>query len=200
MSDQKLGSSIRSSLSDEAGAPRPLHISLSQTLLLQTNTKDAFHDELVDAFSGKTAKAACTVPVRPFTASFDDIIWAANHERTRWFLALKLERPSGDELNRLLDICNQLVASHGLPQLYTRSNSSSPKPTSSDRFHFSLAWTVQGPIDPTKTVERVNLQGDAARSALGLRPTFQAVKIKVGNAVTSVALDARSIKTESVLS
>ena len=44
----------------------------------------------------------------------------ANHDDTRWFLVLRLERDKGDSLNKLLWVSNQTVKEYGQLGLYEK--------------------------------------------------------------------------------
>lgn len=54
--------------------------------------------------------------------------WVANHDGTRWFLVLRLERDEADSLNKLLWVSNQTVREYGQLGLYERQ-----LPSSADR-------------------------------------------------------------------
>ena len=49
----------------------------------------------------------------------------ANYERTRWFLVVRLTKPTNNALNCLLSVSNDTVAAFGQPLLYAEP----PKPT-----------------------------------------------------------------------
>ena len=54
--------------------------------------------------------------------------WVANHDATRWFLVLRLERDKGDSLNKLLWVSNRTVKEYGQLGLYEKQ-----LPPSADR-------------------------------------------------------------------
>lgn len=56
-----------------------------------------------------------------FDITFSSLDWVANFENTRWFLVIRLRKPSRDGLNRLLHISNTVVQEYGQPPLYKRS-------------------------------------------------------------------------------
>jgi U6 snRNA phosphodiesterase len=53
-----------------------------------------------------------------FRIRFTTLAWVSNYENTRWFLVLRIERPTSDELNRLLGASNSVVISFGQQPLY----------------------------------------------------------------------------------
>ena len=56
-----------------------------------------------------------------FEVSVTDFDWVANHEETRWFLVMRLDKAPQDGLNQLLRISNGVVQSFGQPPLYADS-------------------------------------------------------------------------------
>lgn len=50
--------------------------------------------------------------------------WVTNYEHNRWFLVLRAQKPSGDELNRLLTASNQVAQRYGQPPLYVQQQQS----------------------------------------------------------------------------
>ncbi|ERF72264.1 hypothetical protein EPUS_02151 [Endocarpon pusillum Z07020] len=106
--------SIHTLLHSPLGAQTPLHISLSVPLAFQTHEKSLFLDSLAQSISTSNTKA--------FTVSIQDRLdWVPNFDSTRWFLALRLGQPEGDELNKLLKMCNEVVKEFRQPLLYERS-------------------------------------------------------------------------------
>ncbi|KAL9610198.1 MAG: hypothetical protein Q9167_005075 [Letrouitia subvulpina] len=113
---------IRSSLTSELGSEQPLHISLSMSLTLKTYERQPFIDALTTEFF-KTG-------VRPFDVKLANLDWAANYDRTRWFLVLRALQPSNNELNRLLRASNSVVERFGQPALYSTTGVSGLHPIS----------------------------------------------------------------------
>ncbi|KZF26128.1 hypothetical protein L228DRAFT_257616 [Xylona heveae TC161] len=111
------GRSIRSLLLSDLGAPLPLHISLSRPVVLITEHRHSFVEKL--------AKDIASSGTRPFDVEFTALDWVANYENTRWFLVLRLTRPSNNGLNRLIHITNKTLASFGQPPLYSESKQTS---------------------------------------------------------------------------
>ncbi|KUL82275.1 hypothetical protein ZTR_10767 [Talaromyces verruculosus] len=77
---------------------------------LTTDQKQPF----IEAFE-RAIKSSNT---QRFTVVPDTLDWVSNTERTRWFLVLKLKKPTGDNLNRLLQISNRLLGAYNQPPLY----------------------------------------------------------------------------------
>lgn len=200
-------SGVHSLLLSDLSAPLPLHISLSRSLVLKTDQRDDF-------LQHATANLRDAL-VRPFTVGSSKLEWYPNHDKTRWFLSLSVAAPKHNELNRLLDACNQAAASMHQPKLYvpiegeaisksdckkrktsnlgvtddeqaTLTNSASI-PDCSNFFHISLAWS----LSPQKLDEEA-LSSNASKSALsGLSTTFDVVKVKIGNVITPIALSKK---------
>tara|TARA_R110002003_G_scaffold126_46_gene11816 strand:+ start:2273 stop:2938 length:666 start_codon:yes stop_codon:yes gene_type:complete len=195
------------SLESDLGAPLPLHISLSRTLQIRTEDRDHFLDTL--KFSLRKAK------VDPFPFTFAGLKWVPNFQRNRWFLVLGIERPASDELNRLLNACNEAAKRCGHPSLYIGGQGDGPMETDteneakkrkttptnhreaadrSDHFHISIAWNLEEPdhewISLLKGVEVDDyVQPPEA--------TIDAVKARVGNVVHSINLNTRIISPET---
>lgn len=45
--------------------------------------------------------------------------WVANHENTRWFLVIQVQKPPRNELNKLLRVSNETAMAFKQPPLYT---------------------------------------------------------------------------------
>jgi hypothetical protein len=189
------------SLQSELGAPLPLHISLSRTLQLKTENREGFLENL--EVSLRRAK------VRAFDCEFEGLKWVPNFERNRWFLVLGIKKPENDELNRLLDACNEAAQSSGHPGLYTGSMGDGPmenhgdhsvskrqkreqgedqKADRSEYFHISIAWNLEEP-DPEwlSMVRKI----DTRKYIQSPEAVFDAVKVRVGNVVQKLALSTK---------
>ncbi|KAK5199190.1 poly(U)-specific 3'-to-5' RNA exonuclease [Exophiala xenobiotica] len=153
--------SIHSFLRSDLGAPQPLHISLSAPLVLKTDQKDAFQQTVFSEVSRSN--------VQPFNVQATGLDWVANYERSRFFLVLKLSRPSNNDLNRLLSASNAAARQFGLAEL-------------SDAFHISIAWTLKEPDKQTRE-QLLNLDKDYLKS---LMMSFSGLKLKMGNVVIDI--------------
>ena len=122
------------------------------------------------------------------------------------------QRPLQDELNRLLDSCNNAARQAGYPGLYVGGRGDGPmqRETSSgqsenptrksyekpptngldhtEHFHVSIAWNLAEP-DPA-FIKLVN-DFDVSEHVTSLEPTFDTVKVKVGNTVHSIDLGSK---------
>lgn len=153
------------------------------------------------------------------TASFEVTVssldWVPNYENTRWFLVMRLNKPTSDGLNRLLRISNQCLSAFGQPALYERPKQTQETKTRGGRtgrgrgeaarrvsavptieqsqedcsssFHISIAWSLFEPSDSTR--ELVNAID--IKSAQGIGITFSSVKAKIGNTIISPALPTK---------
>jgi hypothetical protein len=197
------------SLQSELGASLPLHVSLSRTLQIKTEDREAFLETLRVSLRRSA--------VRAFIFDFQDVKWVPNFERNRWFLILGIKRPEYDELNGLLNACNEAVKSHGHPGLYTggmgdgpmENNNSSDglkrrkidrderqKQDFSECFHISIAWNLTEPDTEWTTLVRTI---DARKYIQAPEAAFDAVKVRIGNAVQTITLPARRLGKRGVL-
>ena len=185
------------SLQSDLGALLPLHVSLSRTLQIKTHDRDAFLDAL------RASLRRCAVSA--FTCEFQGLKWVPNFEHNRWFLVLSIKRPENDELNTLLRACNQAAQNTGHPGLYTGGAGDGPMDVDhkdgpkrrrvdgneigpkdcSQHFHVSIAWNLTEPeAEWTTLVQAI----EASRYIKSPDASFDAVKVRIGNAVHSIAL------------
>jgi hypothetical protein len=158
-----------------------------------------------------------------FDLKLANTYWVSNLEETRWFLALQLQRPEGDELNRLLAVCNATVEDYSQTPLYASSGSTSQQsPKSNGRlrklghsnvsllpkngeildfsssFHISIGWTLERPsshvIDTTNAV----INDGASESLKKVPVKVDTVKVKVGNVVTSISLAPKAAEGKTI--
>lgn len=104
-----------------------------------------------------------------------------------------MARPANDELNKLLQACNFVCRSFGLPELYNRSGLNKPNDSAqddlSDAFHFSIAWSLTGmgdyasaaSIDPASSTQLAHIRAS-------VKIPVTALKLKRGNEVTDIPL------------
>lgn len=189
--------SLQSSLRSELGVRLPLHISLSAPLILTTENKDNFEQDLVSSVTNAGVSAFKVVP--------KGIRWVHNYDGSRYFLILTLERSHGNELQRLLHACNKIAKQYNLTELYSEGNSSSvgvpvtaaskeamPQMTTvlekEDRFHISIAWTLQR-LDTACGPETASAGGTDV-----LQIIFNKVLLKIGNNISSIPLHSAGDK------
>lgn len=178
--------SIHTFLRSDLGALLPLHISLSAPLVVRTEQKSLFEDSL-----GAQLKR---FPVSAFTVDVVGLDWVSNHDDSRYFLVLRLSQPVGDQLNKLLDVCNTSAREFALTQLYPAREEAhvpaekrkAPKiPDSSGAFHISVAWTLQKPTEGAIW----RLAPEIVDRCRGLEIRFDILKLKMGNTVLDILLD-----------
>jgi hypothetical protein len=196
-------------LQSELGAPLPLHVSLSRTLQIKTESREHFLETLKSCLR----KAG----VSSFNFKFHGLKWVPNFERNRWFLVLSIEKPAQNELNRLLSACNEASGKCGHPGLYIGGHGDGPMEINtkdnevkrqksqhiegentdlSDRFHVSIAWNLEEP-DP----EWVSLVKaiDVGKHIKPPEALFDVVKARIGNIVHNLDLKpARSRRTSKI--
>jgi hypothetical protein len=167
---------------------------------LHTNDREDFLTQLKSSVSD--------AGVRRFGIRFSKVAWYPNYERSRWFMSLGAAKPNGDELNRLLQVSNQVCHTNQQPELYVpmkddRKNSelqskkqkvslaqrlpdvsstSSGQPDYSDSFHISLAWSLEAQTLSTADSQAV------PEELQTLSVNFDRVKVKIGNSITSLPL------------
>ncbi|KAJ5475289.1 hypothetical protein N7539_008355 [Penicillium diatomitis] len=187
---------LHSLLHSDLGAQLPLHISLSPPVVLRTEQRTSFMECLATSIQASHVSLFTVVP--------DTLKWVSNRERTRWFLVLHVARPTGNELNRLLNRSNRTLAGFDQPPLYASSRGAprnraqashgrDPRPSGtapvedySDCFHISLGWSLREPSQAEK--DRVARLGLGAVQNVEVK--FDSVKVKIGNQVESIRLSA----------
>ena len=149
--------------------------------------------------------------VHSFHFKFQSLKWVPNFERNRWFLVLGIEKPAHDELNRLLNACNEATRRCGYPGLYIGGHGDGPMEDNtvnnvskkrksqqtdeddtdrSDRFHVSIAWNLEEPDSEwISLVKRIDLSEQVRPPAAA----FDAVKARVGNVVHNIDLSNRTL-------
>lgn len=189
------GQALSSLVTSPLGVPLPLHVSLSAPLSLSTAQRAPFLASLVRHLRYSTP------PVCPFQVSFDGLKWVSNEDRTRWFLVLKVTRPHGDELNTLLKVCNAVAKKHNLKRLYVvgaHGDEAPPPGDYTEFFHFSIAWSLDAP--PAAGDQETEVAGEEALAQVKtMRVGIDSVKVKIGDAVTSLALDAKGLDSTGIL-
>ncbi|EDN06193.1 conserved hypothetical protein [Histoplasma mississippiense (nom. inval.)] len=194
--DQKLQSTIHGLLHTDLGAQVQLHISLSRPVMLLTEDRQPFRDLLTDALRESD--------IRPFHVKPVGLDWVSNFEETRWFLVLRVTKPTNNELNRLLAISNKSLAAFQQPPLYhdealvntqtkkhDTEKSTGPRSTSSlavadysDYFHVSIAWSLAEPsLEDKERVASVELH-----KVKEIEIPFTSVKLRIGNIIHNLEL------------
>lgn len=139
--------------------------------------------------------------------------WVPNFEATRWFLVLRLKRPAGDGLNKLLRVCNTVVGELGQGVLYAKPSQPNEqggnkrrktsevnavegeeeKQDLSDSFHVSIAWTLEEPSEEVMELARASA-GNAFENVKGITFRVDEIKAKVGNVITTVKLPLKVVE------
>ncbi|OAL55925.1 hypothetical protein IQ07DRAFT_557802 [Pyrenochaeta sp. DS3sAY3a] len=190
------------SLTSELGVALPLHVSMSRTLQIKTEDREAFVESLQSAVRKSS--------VRVFYFTFSGLKWVPNFERNRWFLALSIKKPEHDELNKLLNACNHAARSTGHAALYTGGEGDGPmqdtSPPSAKRvkrdaytedhtdrseyFHISIAWNLTEPNpDWISKVQDI----DVNKHISSPQASIDSVKARVGNIVHNIPLAAQRV-------
>ncbi|MCJ1380820.1 poly(U)-specific 3'-to-5' RNA exonuclease [Xylographa soralifera] len=204
---------LQSLLQSELGAELPLHISLSRSLMLLTDERQPF----VDTFKHFLDKST----VRPFEVHVSGLQWVMNYEKTRCFLVLQLARPVENTLNTLLWASNETAKAFDKPTVYVKAEiesaevrqrgkglrGSRPRERSgavsrvngvqdcTPCFHVSIAWS-HGPLSNDVAADiRSTYSADIKEFSISVK----AVKVKIGNAITSLPLSANVIETGGII-
>ena len=152
----------------------------------------------------------------------------ANHEKTRWFLVMRLHRAPQDGLNELLRISNTIAQKFGQPTLYADSQSSraahpiypqdhkkprrgskNPGPASMDSVpHMELANHVDASASfhvsigwsLTTPSESLLMKLDhASHDFQTMRISVNSVKVKIGNSITSIPLASKIATSHTII-
>jgi len=202
---------IHSFLTSDLGAQSPLHVSLSRPIGFATEQKGGFLASLEQALKSSG--------IRPFDFHFSNLDWVPNFEKTRWFLVLRIESPTGDGMNKLLHVSNKVVQEHGQPPLYAQENT--PQKAShgngakkirrasdakmdwtgmqdlSKAFHISIAWTLEPPdeelVEATKFIATQQL-----KETKSIAIKVEEIKAKIGNVVTNIRLHKNIVEGKSL--
>ncbi|KAK3310247.1 U6 snRNA phosphodiesterase Usb1 [Chaetomium strumarium] len=201
---------VTSFLLSDLGAPQPLHISLSRPIALSSAEKDRFLAEVEGTFKSSGLAA--------FGLGCSRVEWHRTAESGRSFLVLRVysrhcAAPVSDgdaqgehkdedaksmdnnnnnpnpELTALLRRCNSVVAKYGQPELYRWADAEDAEGQVGNAFHVSIAWSFAEPTDELKSVTDRVFGGNGARQRIrDIQIPVDGVKVKIGNAVTHVAL------------
>lgn len=184
--------SMQSSLRTDLGARLPLHISLSVPLILTTENKDNFEQDISDEVRSAKVPAFKVVPA--------GIRWVHNFDMSRYFLILTLRRPPGDELHTLLTTCNRVARKYNLAELYMNAHPTvvgipskstsvgevipvTTKPQDHDKFHISIGWTLH---KPDSSIEEPILK---PASFEDFKISFDNVLLKIGSNISTINLE-----------
>ncbi|KAL8870059.1 MAG: hypothetical protein Q9215_004325 [Flavoplaca cf. flavocitrina] len=83
--------------------------------MLATHQRQPFTDRLQSAVKESG--------IKPFTVGLGSLHWVANYEKNRWFLVVRVKKPPGDQLNKLLQASNQAAQTLDQPCLYVAQES-----------------------------------------------------------------------------
>ncbi|KAK5135359.1 hypothetical protein LTR08_005301 [Meristemomyces frigidus] len=187
---------INSLLQTDLGVPLPLHVSLSRPLVLKTEQRAPFIDQLRNRVQASG--------VRTFSAAPHELKWHPNENGSRYFLVLSLQRPENDELTKLLSASNYVAKTFQQPLLYQEDSRSSKgsgaiakqnaRLDEAGKFHISIAWSLDRPASIDGPSGNDCGQRGAAESVTfatllgGLDIAFAVVKVRIGQDVTTVSL------------
>lgn len=190
-SRQDHGLDVHSSFLSDLGVILPLHISLSAPLILRTETKGAFLQQVKKAISDLHLSA--------FQLQAHGLQWAANEDQSRWFLVLQLSKAPQDPLSRIVRTLNHIAADFQQPLLYVQDSDVKPDPSRvrlvpdlSSRFHISIGWTLQRPVAKGQRTGNALTSKKDLRSLRDLTVEVHSIKVKIGSDVSRIPFDALS--------
>ncbi|ORY19453.1 hypothetical protein BCR34DRAFT_595419 [Clohesyomyces aquaticus] len=195
---------------------KPIAVPKIEPLLRSPSAQE--REDFLGTLRNKLRRAAVT----PFKVHFTNLKWVPNFERNRWFLVLCIAKPLQDELNRILEACNDAAEKHKHPRLYdggqgevepmqrspsgnaTKRRKSMSKAIvftktrvvsldRTDMFHISIAWNLEEPAQEwTDLVQSLAPEQE-------LRPPdtlFHVVKVRIGNIVHTIELGSKRTNIE----
>jgi hypothetical protein len=158
-----------------------------------------------------------------FELRFGNLSWVSNFEKTRWFLVLQLQKPEGDDLNRLLTVCNEAVEDYSQPPLYGSPRSASqqsskanarpkglrqenmgPLPGEGDildfssAFHVSIGWALEQPSSYVTDTTKSATEDTILESLKKISAKVDTLKVKVGNIVKSITLATKAVEGKGI--
>ncbi|MCJ1284948.1 poly(U)-specific 3'-to-5' RNA exonuclease [Xylographa opegraphella] len=198
---------LQSLLQSDLGAELPLHISLSRSLMLSTNERQPFLDTFKHFLDMST--------VRPFEVGVSGVHWGTNYEKIRSFLVLQLVRPDQNALNTLLWASNETAKAFDKPTIYVKPRMESAEARQRGRgirgrytvsrvndiqdctpcFHVSIAWSHGSVSNDVSAGIRSKYFPDVKELSISVK----AVKVKIGNTVTSLPFSANAIDTAGII-
>lgn len=193
-------------LASDVGVPLPLHVSLSRPIVLGTEEKEEFLEEV----------RGCVERMRlgEFRLRVRGVKWHRTEESGRSFLVLRVrscrnergrggevgdsgegreESADGDdgfqnpnpELTVLLARCNTVVQKYGQPQLYQWAD----ERKIGDAFHISIAWSFAVPDEELKRKTSELSDEPCFKEALErMDIPGDGIKAKIGNVVHHIPL------------
>ncbi|AOW05527.1 U6 snRNA phosphodiesterase Usb1 [Yarrowia lipolytica] len=149
----------------DVGVRLPLHVSLSDTLMPTTESKQQVTDSICEAVTGWKG------PIK-INVSKTKLQVVLNRQKTRAFVVLALT--DNEPIVRLIAAVNAAVEPHGLPALAAHP-------------HVSIGWFLpRADPDPVSDAIVTSPETDRHLTALFGKVTFDCVKIKCGRLVQSV--------------
>lgn len=209
ISKVKLESFVRSTL----GPPLPLHISLSCPLLLRSEQKEGFQSlvaQVVRDHARKHGTFKVSFSDLKWVANREKNRWflvliikRPHGNELNGFLARCNQAAKSFDLPGLYEGEGDLEELEESTRVESTTLSQSSGDTEARRryrdydvldrgdcFHFSIAWTLESPSQFGNERESggVNIQANSLKGMLNMEAAINAVKLKVGNSITSLPL------------
>lgn len=160
-----------------------------------------------------------------FTVGLSGLRWVANYENNRWFLVVQVQKPPGDQLNKLLRASNKVANKYGQLCLYVSPEASTARALVDRRYqpqgssHESQTARPQGgtriqspslelPKDASThfhvsigwTLEKPpEALLDEITSGQALKVEVRRIKIKVGNGIVVVQLGSGTPESNGLI-
>jgi hypothetical protein len=173
---------LTSLLTSDLSVPLPLHVSLSASLSVPGQQREALLARL--------RRAVREEDVRTFIVKLGPRIkFVNNGSGTRYFVAVGAHA-EGNELNRLLWACNEACVDQGFPALYVSPDGVKERVDRTDWFHFSLAWCLGGKDVHAEKVQAIvnkvwEQQGEELRD---VEVEVNKILVKMGNIIHEIEL------------
>lgn len=170
-------------MTSDLGAPLPLHVSLSRPLSLQTAEKDDFLSRVTESLASGS--------MQPFEIQPRNLAWFTSPDSNRSFLVLGVSTTGGEgnnkQLMELLEKSNAASSRFKQPLLYQSQDADMARTA----FHISIAWTFAKPGHDLSQATLDLFQKLPLEEVMGWKINVSSVKVKIGNAVTSIELSRR---------
>lgn len=128
-----------------------------------------------------------------------------NHEKTRWFLVLKIVKPSENSLNKLLQLSNTTAEAFGEPTLYTAPRQPPAAVNSRGRAQRGRGLRGRGPpISMSKHPQEISDQAHLDQSAhfhISIawsleRPNLERLEPKEDGELQDICLEVKVVKAK----
>lgn len=148
--------------------------------------------------------------------------WVANYENNRWFLVVQIQKPLGDQLNKLLETSNKVARNYKQPCLYVSqdfpaASSRTPKRYQAPRpgNESQRGFVHSRPHDYSRLYKDASAHfhvsigwtlkqpsealTDEKVGEQVLRVSIQSIKVKVGNEIAVISLASKMVESNGIV-